>query len=156
MNKLIKKYQMESYNIKVYFIPDKLIHEHTPDDLKSEGGDFRAFQGGSMVKIFLTPGIETKESLAWIFTHELVHIELHNWARMIEAGITKERNIFYNMLGYKSRFNAPMDVVLSDEVHESDPEEAFCNKIATLLIGYPYDRCWWRNKILKQKYKLKK
>ncbi len=91
---------------------------------------FRGFTRGTDSYLFVD-STETPESIAWLMAHELCH-------RMVAETPTM-----------KSAFTeaAPHDLdPAGDSFHDIDPEERFCDGIATNLLGYRQDREWWRKR----------
>lgn len=86
---------------------------------------------------------EEYDSLAWLLLHELGHqaVSAGEFIRYLfaferdAAGISLDRE-------------ASQDAVSNDDLHEALPEEQFCNRIATALMGGEcYDRRWWRRRV---------
>lgn len=91
---------------------------------------FRAFTRGKESHLFVD-FTETPESVAWLMAHELCH-------RMVDQTPTLE-NAFTEA--------RPKDLEpAGDAFHDVDPEERFCDGIATNLMGYRMDRRWWRQR----------
>lgn len=89
---------------------------------------FRGFTRGTDSYLFVDP-TETPDSIAWLMAHELCH-------RMVADTPT-----------LKAAFHEATPHELDragDPFHEIDPEERFCDGIATNLLGYRQDREWWR------------
>jgi hypothetical protein len=96
-----------------------------------------------LIEIFLHNQNETIESAAWILMHELGHAmvtrdfsgELGGYIhslKWIHEGHLKDRGLdrdkYYD----------------TDEGHEEDPEEQFCNLLANTWIQKKLNRFWWR------------
>lgn len=89
---------------------------------------YRAFTRGRDSYVFVDP-TETKESVAWIMAHELTH-------QMVDRSPTLEAAFHDAMVPGEDR--------AGDRFHHVDPEERFCDGIATNLVGKRLDRDWWR------------
>jgi len=89
---------------------------------------FRGFTRGTDSYLFVDP-TETPRSIAWLMAHELSHRMVAD-TPTLKAAFTDAR---------------PHDVdPAGDHFHDIDPEERFCDGIATNLLGYRQDREWWR------------
>lgn len=90
---------------------------------------------------------ETGDSLFWVMVHELAHLEVRTskWLLTFTA-LDYETKKIIESLG-KPRAGYLKLIRENDDMHENDPEEAFCNRIATAICGGDfYDRKWWRSR----------
>lgn len=113
----------------------------------SDPNEYRAiaFVGGLII---LHNNNETLESLSWILLHELGH------QYCIQINDAFDYDLFEALSGgsvgnmSEEEYNIYMT---NDVVHEARYEEQFVNNIATQIIGYNYDRHWWRKNCYKNK-----
>lgn len=91
---------------------------------------FRAFTRGKDSHLFVDP-TETPESIAWLMGHELTH-QLIDKSPTVAQAFSDARAFDADPVG--------------DTFHDIDPEERFCDGIATRLLGYRLDRAWWRKR----------
>lgn len=93
---------------------------------------------------------ETKESLAWVFFHEIGHLifkgtiglEILDQEYLVNKNIVKDTELYFRQESFK-------DVYYNDEVHENLPSELIANTIANYFIKKDYSRKWWRKNIKK-------
>lgn len=89
---------------------------------------FRAFTRDGVSHLFVDP-TETPTSICWLLAHELSHQQLAHRPGVQTA----------------LRAARPQDLDPSgDAFHQVDPEERYCDGIATRLVGQRLDRDWWR------------
>lgn len=96
---------------------------------RTEPYSFRAVTRGNVSDVFVDE-TETPESIAFLIAHELTHQLVNNSPTV------------------KSAFEEAKDPSMdkkSDEFHNCDAEERFCDGIAKGILGTWYDRAWWRN-----------
>lgn len=94
---------------------------------------FRAVTRGNHTICLVGPG-ETHVSLAWLIAHELAH-QLVDTSQTMETAFADAKA--------QDKGLHPAD----DHYHQLDPEERFCDGIATNLIGQRLDRDWWRARV---------
>jgi len=88
---------------------------------------------------------ETDESIFWLIIHEIMHIEIRSGWLLLYSGLYREvekkaRKLDLSFGGYLNLIRR------DDDLHESDPEEEICNRVATSLIGKDCGRKWWRSR----------
>lgn len=112
----------------VYFHPrskaNEILGRH------AEPYAFRAFTRGEEVNLFVDE-TETPQSIAWLLAHELTHRMVHDSPTLDQA--------------FEEARPTDLDPA-GDPFHDIDPEERFCDGIATNLLGYRTDRSWWRKR----------
>jgi hypothetical protein len=86
--------------------------------------------GGTMIDLF-ADRTETRESVAWLLAHELAHSRL--------AAFPEVR--------HELQQARPRSDPASDHFHKVDPEERYCDGIATRIVGARLDREWWRKRV---------
>lgn len=89
---------------------------------------------------------ETGDSLFWLLVHELAHLEIRTskWLLTYTALDCETKKIIE---GLGKPLGGYLKLIReNDDMHESDPEEAFCNRIATAIAGGFYGRKWWRDR----------
>ena len=94
---------------------------------------FRAFTRDDVSHIFIDRA-ETPTSLCWIIGHELTHQRIN------------KNPDFSAALNAASARGTGLDPA-GDTFHEVDPEERFCDGIATKIVGTRLDRAWWRRRV---------
>lgn len=93
--------------------------------------------------IFKKDNVETEESVKWLIMHEITHAYVSEY-------LLKLRDLevlAVNELATRLEINSYKGIVENDGLHESLPEEALANAIATAIVGGNYDRFWWRKRI---------
>jgi|GEM_PF-3600986 len=96
-----------------------------------------------LIEIFIHDQNETIESAAWILMHELGHA-------MITRDFSGPLGGFIHAMKWtheghlKAQKIDRVEYYNTDEGHEADPEEQFCNMIANTWINKNLDRHWWR------------
>jgi len=110
---------------------------------------FRAFCGVEDDEIFIfVDDSEITNSIQWLVIHELIHRAiLSNRLLYFYMYSLKERYV-KNTLGYNNIQDYRKNLILKckDEIHENEPEEKFCNEVATVLCSGNYGRAWWRKR----------
>ena len=92
---------------------------------------------------------ETKESLAWILLHEVMHSMIQTDLRnkgfdWLPEAIHSMNWVWEDRINRTHKTMTASEYYNTDEGHELKPEEILCNLYATSLIGENYDRHWWR------------
>lgn len=111
-------------------LPRRMANEVLGKDLGPYA--FRAFTRGPMSYLFVD-STETPKSVAWLLAHELTH--------QLVARTPTLRRAFSDAASLEGHR-------AGDCFHRNDPEEKFCDGIATRLIGERLDREWWRARTL--------
>lgn len=109
---------------------------------------FRAWNDHeSKTVIIFDDEAETGDSLFWIMVHELAHLELRTSKWLLNfTAIDCETNRLIEKLGISKQGYLKL-IRENDDMHESDPEEAFCNRVATEICGGDFlGRKWWRER----------
>lgn len=100
-----------------------------------------------IIYVYFNEG-ETIESLKWLIAHELSHANLRN-NPFIEMTLQKNFKEYLEQNKVKSQTEYE-NLLKNDKFHENMLEEQICNSFATTIVGFNYDRTWWRNQF-KQK-----
>jgi hypothetical protein len=81
-------------------------------------------------------GIETAESIEWIFWHELGHMAVSE-VPLVDNTFSRE----------DSASTVDQSGFDEDQKHEALSEELFVNRIATSIVGADLNRLWWRARV---------
>ncbi len=92
---------------------------------------FRAFTRGDESHVFVD-GSETKQSIAFLMGHELCH-QVVGRSPTLKTAFSDARPSGLGSAG--------------DLFHQRDPEERFCDGISERILGYRFDRDWWRPRV---------
>lgn len=92
---------------------------------------FRAFTRGGDSHVFVDPS-ETRQSVTFLLGHELCH-QLVAKSPTLQEAFADAR--------------PPGLARAGDLFHQRDPEERFCDGISERLLGYRFDRDWWRQRV---------
>jgi hypothetical protein len=129
---------------------------------------FRGYHIGHTITLFYSK-YETQESMVFVLFHELFHEIVSN-----DETIRSIFNMINQLNTQKFLTNARRDGLIdvttnifqepefkrlydeSDYFHDNLSEEHTANDFATALIGFKYDRAWWRQQIQNEKYKKEK
>lgn len=106
---------------------------------------YRAITFGNLKKtfVFLNDG-ETIDSILWVVVHELTHANLRDnpfMRKVLNMNLTK------TMHDMNINPNEYEKLIQNDEFHEKLLEEQICNEFATNVMGFSYDRYWWREQL---------
>lgn len=94
---------------------------------------------GKIVLIVDDVGVETRDSLQWIFWHELGHMAVSEMD-LIDNTFMREDDA--NRVHEKAR-----ELGWNDDIkHEALSEEIFVNRIATSIVGQDLNRLWFRTR----------
>lgn len=93
---------------------------------------------------------ETKESLLWLFFHEIGHwmfsdtigTEILDQEYLLNKKIIVDNEIYLRQESFKK-------IYLDDSIHENLPSEVIANTIANYFIKKDFSRKWWRKNIKK-------
>jgi hypothetical protein len=117
-------------HMRAHILPRRLANETLGKDKGHYA--YRGFTRGNDSYMFVDP-TETPESIAWLTAHELAHQKVDTSPTLQAA--------FRDATVYES-------CVAGDAFHRYDPEERFCDGIATNLVGKRLDRDWWRKRTM--------
>lgn len=113
---------------RIHILPRSLANKTLGKDLPPYA--FRAFTRGNDSYVFVD-GTETKASISFLIAHELTHRMVHDSPTLMLAFADAR----LPLAGH------------SDDFHQIDAEERFCDGIAGRLLGTWHDRAWWRGRI---------
>lgn len=128
----------------IYLISDlKDIESFYTDYMKNHNlnpKEYRAMAFSS-AWIILHENNETLDSMSWLLIHELGH----RWTKKIRdlLGYDLLEAMSGGSLGSLSKEDYQA-YLTDDYVHEARYEEQFVNQIANEIMGFAYDRHWWR------------
>ena len=97
-----------------------------------------AFSGSCII---LHENNETLDSMSWLLLHELGHRFCDKLTKLLGY------DLIVAMSGgtLSSLSNEEYKLYMTNDiVHEARYEEQFVNEIATKIMGFAYDRHWWR------------
>lgn len=92
--------------------------------------------------IFKKDNVETEESVKWLIMHEITHAYVSEYLLKLRD----LEDLAVNELATRLKINSYKEIVENDGLHESLPEEALANTVATMIVGADYNRFWWRKK----------
>lgn len=124
----------------------ELYTQQFPNEEYPGDDAFRAFFDVPSSKVVIFLDGETFESVLWIFVHEMTHVILHQRAPLLDWYLGTLRYEWLLELGIDPEaWKHDKNLQLRDEIHENDPEESLCNRVATAVMGgADYSRTWWR------------
>lgn len=134
----------------IYFISDlKDIEEFYTNymkrwNLKSTEYRAMAFSGSWII---LHENNETLDSMSWLLLHELGHRFCDKLDKLLGYDLIEIMS--GGSLGKLSDEEYNL-YLTNDDVHEARYEEQFVNEIATKIMGFAYDRHWWRKNCYKE------
>lgn len=114
---------------KVWIWPRRMVDQIL--GRRSKPYAFRAFTRGGDSHIFVD-GSETPQSVAFLIGHELCH-QLVDASPTVKEALNEARPPGLGRAG--------------DLFHQRDPEERFCDGISERILGYRFDRDWWRTRV---------
>ena len=113
--------------------------------------EFRSYCLMGNIFLFYTK-YETDESLVHLFLHELCHIFIqknpYTFHMMQAMTGNKIVNEGYD-IDISEQFWASKkceNIIKSNDIHDSLPEETLCDDFASSMLGFRYDRSWWMNR----------
>lgn len=110
-------------------------HPHRHHDAPWAYRGFCAHWHGRIVIIVDDVGVETPESVQWIFWHELGHMAVSEMDLIDDTFQREDERVDWK-------------AITDDDIrHETLSEELFVNRIATSIVGQDLNRIWFRLRV---------
>lgn len=97
-----------------------------------------------LIYVFINEG-ETLDSIKWVITHELTHANLRE-NLFLKRILINSFNVTLKKYNIKTVDEYERELK-NDVFHEDLLEEQICNRFATEVVGYNFDRIWWRQQL---------
>lgn len=140
------------FNWEIYFCSlnqKETLHKEYMQSPFKGNNSYRALTHTKHKKTFIfLNDKETIDSILWVFLHELTHINiLHNEYLNKICKTNFNKILVQNNIKTIQEYESKLD---DDNFHELFMEEQLANNFATEIIGFNYNRIWWRNQLKKE------